>query len=83
MIVLSGDENGEVHTEGFRQVLFQNKRDWGLFGDVTYENFLGDHPFNHASAASAAFRPSAMAQTTSDWPRRASPAAKTPGIEVW
>ena len=27
----------------------------------------------------AALRPSAMAQTTSDWPRRMSPAANTPG----
>ncbi len=27
----------------------------------------------------AAFRPSAIAHTTSDWPRRMSPAAKTPG----
>jgi hypothetical protein len=33
--------------------------------------------------ASAAFRPSAIAHTTNDCPRRASPAAKTPGTDVW
>ena len=32
--------------------------------------------------AAAALRPSAMAQTTSDWPRRMSPAAKIPGTEL-
>jgi hypothetical protein len=32
--------------------------------------------------AAAALRPSEMAQTTSDWPRRISPAAKMPSTEV-
>ena len=36
----------------------------------------------YLSMAAAAPRPSAMAQTTRLWPRRASPAAKIPGIEV-
>src|SRR5690606_29210386 len=36
----------------------------------------------YASTAAATARPSAMAQTTSDWPRPASPATKTPGTEV-
>ena len=36
-------------------------------------------PIRKASIARAAPRPSLMAQTTSDWPRRQSPAAKTPG----
>ena len=35
-----------------------------------------------ASTARAASRPSEMAQTTSDWPRRQSPAANTPGSRV-
>jgi len=35
----------------------------------------------YLSIASAALRPSAMAHTTSDWPRRMSPAAKTPGTD--
>ena len=34
------------------------------------------------STMRAAWRPSLIAQTISDWPRRASPAAKTPGTEV-
>jgi triacylglycerol lipase len=40
-------------------------------------------PVRWASTPAAAERPSAMAQTISDWPRPASPAAKTPGTEVW
>ena len=39
-------------------------------------------PIRYWSTAAAALRPSAMAQTTSDWPRRMSPAAKTPRTEV-
>ncbi len=38
-------------------------------------------PMRNLSTPRAALRPSVMAQTTSDWPRRMSPAAKTPGIE--
>ncbi len=41
------------------------------------------YPRRYLSTASAALRPSAMAHTTRDCPRRASPAAKTPCIEVW
>ena len=36
----------------------------------------------YASIEAAALRPSAMAQTTRDWPRRMSPAAKMPSTEV-
>ncbi len=36
-------------------------------------------PIRWASTAAAAARPSAMAQTISDWPRPASPATNTPG----
>ena len=41
-----------------------------------------DAPVSQVSAAAAAARPSAMAQTISDWPRRESPQAKTPGTVV-
>ncbi len=41
-----------------------------------------DAPIRTSSTARAACRPSRIAQTTSDWPRRMSPAAKTLGIEV-
>src|SRR6185295_15766895 len=34
-------------------------------------------PVRYSSIARAAWRPSRIAQTTSDWPRRTSPAAKT------
>src|SRR5581483_6972637 len=40
-------------------------------------------PSSHERTAAAQRRPSSIAQTTSDWPRRASPAAKTPSAEVW
>ena len=36
-------------------------------------------PVSHSSTADAADRPSAIAQTISDWPRPASPATNTPG----
>ena len=39
-------------------------------------------PIKNLSTACAAWRPSRMAQTTSDWPRRMSPAVKTLSIEV-
>ena len=39
-------------------------------------------PVRNSSTARAAPRPSLMAQTTSDWPRRQSPAANTPGTLV-
>jgi hypothetical protein len=39
-------------------------------------------PIRNLSMACAAWRPSRMAQTTSDWPRRMSPAANTFGREV-
>ena len=39
-------------------------------------------PIKNWSTADAAFRPSEMAQTTRDWPRRMSPAEKMPGTEV-
>jgi hypothetical protein len=40
-------------------------------------------PVRKRSTAAAAARPSAMAQTISDWPRPASPATKTPGTVDW
>lgn len=39
-------------------------------------------PLKYSSIAFAALRPSAIAHTTKDWPRRMSPAAKTFGTEV-
>jgi hypothetical protein len=39
-------------------------------------------PVRYLSTAEAAARPSAIAQTISDWPRPASPATKTPETEV-
>jgi len=42
-----------------------------------------DSPIRNASTPCAASRPSAIAHTISDWPRRASPAANTPGTVVW
>ena len=36
----------------------------------------------YLSIPAAALRPSAIAHTTSDWPRRMSPAAKTPSTDV-
>src|SRR6201999_2823880 len=35
------------------------------------------------STPAAALRPSAIAQTIRDWPRPMSPAAETPGTDVW
>ena len=40
-------------------------------------------PIKNLSIACAHNRPSRMAQTTSDWPRRMSPAENTFGREVW
>ena len=40
-------------------------------------------PIRYLSTACAAWRPSRIAHTTSDWPRRMSPAENTFGFEVW
>ena len=40
-------------------------------------------PIRNVSIDRAQSRPSRMAQTTSDWPRRMSPAENTFGSEVW
>src|SRR5262249_23721936 len=40
-------------------------------------------PMRYASTPRAASRPSRIAHTTSDCPRRASPHANTPGTVVW
>ncbi len=40
-------------------------------------------PIRYWSIARAHRRPSRIAQTTSDWPRRMSPAENTLGSEVW
>ena len=50
----------------------------GLPG-VTGQWRLPPAPARYSSTPAAARRPSRIAQTTSDWPRRQSPAAKTPG----
>ena len=42
-----------------------------------------DDPIRNSSTARAHWRPSRIAHTTSDWPRRMSPAANTFGTEVW
>ena len=39
-------------------------------------------PMRYLSTEIAALRPSEIAHTTNDWPRRISPAAKTPGTEL-
>ena len=50
---------------------FMTKENTGLYrGSV-------DAPIRNSSTARAHWRPSRMAHTTSDWPRRMSPAAKT------
>jgi hypothetical protein len=41
-----------------------------------------EKPIRDSSTARAHWRPSRIAHTTSDWPRRMSPAAKTLGTEV-
>jgi hypothetical protein len=46
------------------------------------DHFRRNDPIRNRSMARAAFRPSLMAHTTSDCPRRISPAAKTPGTEL-
>jgi hypothetical protein len=50
----------------------------------TPENYLGKFvdPIKNRSIARAHKRPSRIAQTTSDWPRRMSPAENTFGREV-
>lgn len=42
-----------------------------------------DEPIRNSSTARAAWRPSRIAHTTSDWPRRMSPAVNTFGTDVW
>ena len=42
-----------------------------------------DEPIRNSSTARAHWRPSRIAHTTSDWPRRMSPATNTFGTEVW
>ena len=42
-----------------------------------------ERPISHSSTARAHCRPSRIAQTTKDWPRRISPAVKTPSSLVW
>jgi hypothetical protein len=66
--------------EGAIPVAIVAKRGLGLAAAERGMN--ADYRFKKLFTASAAFRPSAIAQTTSDCPRRASPAAKIPGIDV-
>jgi hypothetical protein len=42
-----------------------------------------DEPIRNSSTARAHCRPSRIAHTTSDWPRRMSPAVNTFGTDVW
>src|SRR5690554_7443884 len=58
-------------------------RDWS--SDVCSSDLRGSSvvPIRNLSTACAAWRPSRIAQMTSDWPRRMSPAANTFGTEVW
>eukprot|EP00982_Pelagococcus_subviridis_P002395 18522-Pelagococcus_subviridis.AAC.10 len=50
--------------------------------DASLSANVADSPMRNRSTFAAAPRPSEMAQTTSDCPRRQSPAAKTPGTDV-
>ena len=49
---------------------------------ATLSAAASDAPIRNSSTARAHCRPSRIAQTTSDWPRRMSPAAKTLGTDV-
>jgi len=55
------------------------RANWSRLSPVSYGSRV--EPIRYWSTARAALRPSVMAQTTSDCPRRISPAAKTPGAE--
>src|SRR3970282_214451 len=50
---------------------------------ILARRYLGssEKPIRNSSTARAHWRPSRIAHTTSDWPRRVSPAAKTFGTE--
>src|SRR5262249_30855995 len=50
-------------------------------GDAAQRGSVVD-PIKNLSTACAASRPSRIAHTTSDWPRRMSPAANTFGLEL-
>jgi hypothetical protein len=55
-----------------------------LFGASLPQAYLGnsENPVRNSSTARAHWRPSRIAQTTSDCPRRTSPAANTFGTDV-
>src|SRR5689334_11681243 len=61
---------------GYREAGYQKcgRQNRGFHGSL-------DSPIRYVSTARAALRPSEIAQTTSDCPRRMSPAANTPGTE--
>ena len=53
-----------------------------LVRDARAQRGSSENPMRNSSTARAHWRPSRIAQTTSDWPRRMSPAANTFGTEV-
>ena len=61
--------------------------DWSLsarnFVAIRFQRGKSEKPIKNSSAARAAWRPSRIAHTTRDWPRRMSPAANTLSTEVW
>ena len=54
----------------------------GIFGAARRRGRQPPYPIRYWSTSRAAWRPSWMAHTTRDWPRRMSPAANTPGMPV-
>ena len=52
-------------------------------GTAAAQRGSSDAPIRNSSTARAHWRPSRIAHTTSDWPRRMSPAVNTFGTEVW
>jgi len=71
---LTRTEGGERTTRAWARVAL----------DCTGRNYLGRLllPIRKASTSRAHWRPSRIAHTTSDWPRRMSPAANTLGTLV-
>lgn len=68
-----------LRSEGFTDV--GNR--WAVLSFKTAESYrLYGFERRYSSTAAAALRPSAIAHTTSDCPRRISPAAKTPDTEL-
>ena len=73
------DQGRAVETEGWPRRRFRLAPGLGLKAAHRGRSVL---PIRNLSMACAAWRPSRIAQTTSDWPRRISPAANTFEREV-